>query len=142
MTEFPDQDHPPKPLKFNAEEELATDQLVSELLTKNAIRLCEHVPGEFISKIFLRRKENGSFRLILDLSSFNQIISAADFKMDTLSKTLTLITQFCHFSSLGLTDAYLTLVVNPLFFRFLRFEWKGTLFEFISMPFGLKGSPF
>ena len=142
MTEFPYQQTVPKPLNFNSEEELATDQLISELLCKNAITRCEHEPGEFISKIFLRRKANGSFRMILDLSSFNQIISCSHFKMNTLVKTLTLVTPFCHFASLDLTDAYLSLEVHPLFFKFLRFEWKGQLFQFVLMPFGLKESPF
>ena len=115
MTEFPFQDTPPKPLQFNKEEELATDSLIAELLHKNAITVCEHEPGEFISKIFLRRKSNGSWRLILDLSNFNQIISACHFQMDTLIKTLTLITPFTHFASLDLTDAYLTVAVAPPF---------------------------
>ena len=128
MTEFPDQQFPPKPLHFTTEEEIATDQLVSELLHKNAINVCEHENGEFISKIFLRRKSNGLWRLILDLSSFNQIISVCHFQMDTLIKTLTLITPFAYFSSLDLTDAYLTLGVDPRFFKFLCFEWCEVLY--------------
>ena len=78
----------------------------------------------------------------MDLSSFNQIISVCHFQMDTLIKTLTLITPFAHFSSLNLTDAYLTLGVDPRYFRYLRFEWREVLYQFVSMPFGLKESPF
>ena len=62
--------------------------------------------------------------------------------MDTLVKTLTLITQFCHFTSFDLTDAYLTIGVLPSCVKFLRFMWRDQLFQFTSMPFGLKESPF
>ena len=63
------------------------------------------------------------------------MISAEHFKMDTLVKTLTLITQFSYFTSLDLMDTYLTLGVHPGFTKFLHFVWKDRLFQFISMPF-------
>ena len=135
LSEFPVQTSAPPPLKFNSKETAATDRLILELLQKNTIVECEHEEGEFISRIFLRCKSNGLWRLILDLSSYNAYISVNRFKMDTLTKTLTLITPFCHFCSLDLSDAYLVLRVHPLFYKHLHFVWCGRLMQFVCMPF-------
>ena len=120
----------------------ATEDLIFQLLAKKAIQPCEPEMGQFVSRIFLRHKSNGSYRLILDLSDFNAHIAVSHFKMDTLAKTLTLVTPFCYFCSLDLADAYLIVGMDPHYYKFLRFIWKGQLMEFVCMPFGLKESPF
>ena len=71
LLETPHQYFQPAPLNFSQEEIEATNRLISELVLKNAIEPCESEPGEYVSHIFLCRKPNGSYCMILDLSSFN-----------------------------------------------------------------------
>ena len=141
LWELPKQTHPPSPLHFNQEETAATDKLIQELLAKNAITTCEREKGNFVSTIFLHRKPNGSYRMILNLKNFNKYIDYCKFKMDTLIKILALVMPDVFMCSLDLTDAYLSVLISTLFSHFLKFEWKGQLFKFIAMPFGLTEVP-
>ena len=40
-----------------------------------------------------------------------------------------------------LKDAYLTVPMNHQYWKFLRFVWKGTMFELKTLPFGLATAP-
>ena len=42
---------------------------------------------------------------------------------------------------LDLKDAYLTVPMNHQYWKFLRFVWKGTMFKFKTLPFGLATAP-
>ena len=139
--DFPDQKFVPTPLTFTSEESTATDHLIQELLDKRAIIPCEHEDNEFISTIFLRRKSNGKFRLILNLKFFNFFVFYCKFKMDTLIKLLALIVPEMYMGTLDLSDAYLTVAMSLFCQSFLKFFWKGKLFKFVAMPFGLTEAP-
>ena len=141
LWELPKQTHLPSPLRFNQEETAATDKLIQELLVKNAICTCERETGDFVSTIFLRRKPNGSYRMILNLKNFNKYVDYCKFKMDTLIKILALVMPDVFMCSLDLSDTYLSVLISALFSRFLKFEWRGQLFKFIAMPFGLTEAP-
>ena len=141
LWELPKQTHLPSPLCFNQEETAATDKLIQELLAKNAICTCERETGDFVSTIFLQRKPNGSYRMILNLKNFNKYVDYCKFKMDTLIKILALVMPGVFMCSLDLSDAYLSVLISALFSRFLKFEWRGQLFKFIAMPFGLTEAP-
>ena len=121
LTEFPEQNFVPAPLTFSAEESAATDQLIQELLHRNAIVPCVREDGNFISTIFLRRKPNGSYRMILNLKNFNKYVEYCKFKMDTLLKILTLVTHHCFMGSIDLLDAYFSLFVALFYQKFLKF---------------------
>ena len=141
LTEFPFQDRPPKPLRFSQEETLATEHLIEELLAKKAIKRSKHEPGDFISTIFLRRKSNGSYRLILNLKSFNFYVHYCHFKMDNLSKILTLVTKDCWLVSIDFKNAYLSVSICLQHQTLLKFVWNGQVFAFLAMPFGLGEAP-
>ena len=42
---------------------------------------------------------------------------------------------------LDLQDAYLLVAVHSEHFKFLRFYWKGILYEYVCLPFGLSSAP-
>ena len=141
LWELPKQTQPPSPLHFNQEETATTDKLIQELLAKNAITTCDREKGDFVSTILLRRKPNGSYRMILNLKNFNKYVDYCQFKMDTLIKILALVMPEVYMCSLDLTNAYLTILISLMFSWFLKFEWKGQLYKFIAMPFGLTEAP-
>ena len=45
------------------------------------------------------------------------------------------------FTTIDLKDAYFTISIHPDHYKYLRFEWNSTLFEFICLPFGLFSAP-
>ena len=60
------------------------DTEISDLLSKGVITESVHERDEFISTIFLRRKKDGTHRMILNLKSLNQYVTYYHFKMDTI----------------------------------------------------------
>ena len=79
---------------------------VKKLLKKRAVVYCEHEQGEFISPIFLRDKNDGSHRLILNLKGLNKYLEYKHFKMQTFQSVLSLIQPDCFMATVYLKDAY------------------------------------
>ena len=49
------------------------------------ITRCDHEEGEIILPLFLKKKTDGSFRLILNLKSLNKNIEKQHFKMEKIT---------------------------------------------------------
>jgi len=62
----------------------AVEEEVQKLLTKGAIVEVER-PGQFISRLFLVTKKDGSFRPVVNLKPLNQFIAKAHFKMEGIN---------------------------------------------------------
>jgi hypothetical protein len=109
------------------------------MLAKDVIEVTTHTPGEVVSNIFIRLKNDGSHRLILNLKGLNQFVTYHHFKMDTLNSMLKLIERNCFMASLDLKDAYYSVAVNQPDRQYLRFAWQGVLsvYMFAKWPFKL-----
>ena len=97
--------------------------------------------GQYISKICLTPKPDGSQRLILNLKHFNQYVKTSHFKIEDHRTVVKLIRKDCFLATLDLKDAYLLLPVNKQYRKYLRFVFEGTLYEYNAMPFGLNFAP-
>ena len=124
-----------------AEEMLILDREVDKLWQKGVIRHAVHTPGEFLSNIFLRPKPNGDFRLILDLTKFNEFVEYQHFKMFSLATARDLLLPGAFMASVDLRDAYYTVPICSDHCKFLRFIWRNQLFEFVCLPNGLAAAP-
>ena len=99
-------------------------------------------PGQIVSPIFLRpKKESGAFRVIFNLKHLNQSVTYREFKMDTLELAIKLMKPGCFMTSVDLQDAYYSIPVSPLFRKYLKFAWRGQLYQFRARPMGLSSSP-
>ena len=98
-------------------------------------------PGDFVSTVFLRRKLNGTYRLILNLKDFNWYVNYCHFKMESLEKILTLVTPLCFMVSVDLSDAFLVVLIFMAHRSYLKFIWNGKIYQFQAMPFGLTEAP-
>ena len=85
------------------------DDGIEKLLQKNVITRCDHEEGEIYLPIFLKKKTDGSFRLILNLKSLNKNIEKQHFKMETITSVLKLVTSNLCFTKIDLKDAYYTI---------------------------------
>ena len=101
------------------------------------LRACKHTPGEFISPIFTVSKKDGGVRLILNLKRLNSFIENYHFKMDNINTILELITPNCWMAVIDLKDAYYSVPVHSKFQKYLRFIYKGQLYEYTVFPNGL-----
>ena len=100
-----------------------------------------HCQGEYISPIFTRPKKDGSHRLILNLKSLNEYVAHYHFKMDTLQSAIKLMKPNCYMASVDLRDAYYTVPVDSEHQRFLKFLYRGKLYQFTCLPNGLAYAP-
>jgi hypothetical protein len=44
-------------------------------------------------------------------------------------------------ATINLKDAYFHVPIHPMARKFLRFGWKGVLYQFMALPFGLSPAP-
>ena len=57
--------------------------------------------------------------------------------METLNHALDLISEGCWLASLDIQDAYFHVEKDKKFWKYLKFSWKGTLYCFTCLCFGL-----
>ncbi len=127
--------------RFNTtEDELITTE-INSLLDNGVLEVTEHSDDEYVSNIFLRKKKNGKYRMILNLKDLNQQIEYHHFKMETFEQALTIVSPNCKMASIDLKDAYYCVPVHPDFRKFLRFAWRGNLLQFTCFPNGLSSAP-
>ena len=127
--------------KFQPHEYQILDGEISKLLNKGVIAKVPDKPGQIVSNIFLRPKKDGSYRLILNLKQFNTNVVHHHFKMDSIQTIIKLVTRNCYMASLDLKDAYYSIPIKSADRQFLRFRWRGTLYEFTCLPNGLTSAP-
>ena len=94
-----------------------------------------------MSNIFLRKKKDQTYRVILNLSQFNQFIVYRHFKMESVHTALALMTPNCYMVSIDLKDPYYTVRIDKVHQKFLKFSWRGQLYQFTCLPMGLTSAP-
>jgi len=114
---------------------------INKLLSKGVLEVTEHSDNEIISDIFLRDKNDGTHRTILNLKKLNLYAEKVYFKMDTLHTITKLIEKDCFMASIDLKDAYYSVPITREDRKYLRFLWQGTLFQFTCLPNGLSCAP-
>ena len=124
-----------------SEKQIALDLLIAELLRK---RVIEPVPPQqacFFSRVFLRPKPNGKWRLILDVSELNKYVKCQTFKMDTAQVVRDAISQDCWATSIDFSDAYHHIPMSDSHRKYLCFQVNGILYWYLALPFGLNTAP-
>lgn len=112
------------------------------MISKGAIICSEPETGEFISTIFIVPKKNGKFRPVINLKYLNEFVHYDHFKQETFKIVLDLLQEGDFLTSIDLSDAYFSIPIHPDFQKYLKFYWKGVLYKFVCLPFGLKSAPF
>ncbi|KAL9976889.1 hypothetical protein ACROYT_G014230 [Oculina patagonica] len=137
----PMQEKPLMQTKLSDIQTESVDLEIAQLLKKGVVQPSKHEAGEFISTIFTRPKKDGSHRMILNLKSFNANVTHYHFKMDNIWSAIRLMKPGCYMASIDLKDAYYTVPICKEHQKFLKFKWKGSLYQFVCFPNGLALCP-
>ena len=100
------------------------DAEIKKLSSKRVIEPTAHCCNEIISDVFVREKKDGTHRMILNLKNLNQ---HAD--------------KDCFMASIDLKDAYHSVPIAAPYRKYLRFSWRGSLYQFTCLPNGLSCGP-
>lgn len=114
---------------------------ISQLLSSGAIIKCNDIPGQFLSKIFLTPKSDGTFRFILNLKELNKFIDPYHFKMEDIRTATKLLSKNDFMASIDLQEAYFLVPIHDVSKRYLRFKFQNQTYEFQCLPFGLSLAP-
>ena len=141
FNETPVQINPPFQPCWREKEACIIDTEISDPLSKGVITESVHERDEFISTIFLRPKKDGTHRMILNLKSLNQYVTYHHFKMDTIHTAVEMMTPGCYMCSVDLKSAYYSVAIAPSDQKYLKFSWRGKLYQFTCFPNGLAFCP-
>ena len=111
------------------------------MLQKGAIRRASFDPRQFISNLFIIPKKFGDLRPVINLKPLNEFVQYHHFEMEGLNTLLDLLSGSEFFTTIDLKDAYFSIPIHADHYKYLRFAWNSTLFEFICLPFGLSSAP-
>ena len=90
---------------------------------------------------FLIDKPNGDKRSVLNLKKLNEFIIAPHFKMENIRSMLKLLTRKCYMASLDFKDSYFLVPIAQKHKKYLRFAFRGNVFQFNCLPFSLCTAP-
>ena len=137
----PCQWQPPSHPQFSSNEAETVDKEVAKVVLKGVLIKSSHEQGEYLSTVFLRPKKDGTHRLILNLKKLNKFVSYHHFKMESLKHVVSMIRPNFFVASVDLKDAYYSVPIHRDHQKFLKFEWKGQLYQFTCLPNGLACAP-
>ena len=136
------QNHIPREPSWSQQEMIKLKKQIKILLNKGVIEKCYSVKNEYISKIFLVDKPDGSSRLILNLKKLNNFVETYHFKLEDVRTAQKLMLPRCYMATLDLKDAYYLIPIAKEDRKYLRFYFQSELFEFTTLPFGLSCAPY
>ena len=128
----PFQERVPHQAQMSMEESQLINQAVEEMLAKRAIHLVHPEASQILSKLFIVPKKEG-IKLIHPLLSlqngkFASVKGSSERENDFMCKV-------------DLKDANFCVPLHRNQQNFIRFQWKGNIYEFLCLCFGLCPAP-
>ena len=117
---------PPPPLRYLSEGEIAIiDKKIIDLLKKDAIKVCSHTPGEFVSNIFTIPKKSGGNSPVIDMRVSSELVKYIPFRMEDVSLLKSVVKQRDFMTKLDIRDAYITVPMNKKIKNLFLLHLKG-----------------
>jgi len=116
---------------------------IQNLLDKGAVeRVLDTSSPGFYSRLFVVPKPGGRWRPIIDLKALNRFLKIPKFHMESLQSIWANLIPGNFTFSVDLQDAYFQIPIHQESRKYLRFTFKGQVFQFRALPFGLSTAPF
>lgn len=117
------------------------DSVVQKLLGNGAIVRSVEEKGQFVSRIFTVPKSDGGIRPVINLKALNEYVQADHFKMEDVRTAKSLIQIGFYMAVIDQKDAYHAVPVHISHQKYLKFRWRGILYQYTCVPFGLNVAP-
>ena len=75
------------------------------------------------------------------METLNEHVQYEHFKMENMNTVMAMMTKGCYMANIDLKDAYHSVAVRSEDRKFLKMEWKGKLYQFRALPFGVACAP-
>lgn len=120
----------------------AMSQIIKKLLDQGVLQIVPKKSPSFISKVFLRKKSDGSMRPIFDLRELNKFIKAKQFRLISHAMLPEFLQPRDWMVKLDISSAYFHLACARAHRPFLRISYQLQLYEMTCLPFGLASAPY
>ena len=138
LESVPEQNFLPGPYRLNYDEQKALDAEIEKFIEMNIVEECTAFEADsFYGNLFTRPKNDGSYRVILDLSKLTPHIEKVKFKMDTVKDVILMMRPGCKFASIDFKHAFFGVKVAESCRKYLRFIWQGKHYQFTCLAQGL-----
>jgi hypothetical protein len=123
--------------------EQATDDAIEAGVKMDVMREISEADAHNIMPIHMdERKKDGKKRFCHDCRFINYFIKDKKFKMESLNKEGRSLFADCTVGWLiDLSHAYYHIQVDPKYWKYLCFRWKGKVYCFTVLPFGITSAP-
>jgi len=128
---------------FSDKEELFVDSELQRLLQEGSIVKCseDDIP-QCISPINCVPKKNNKFRLVTDLRELNQYCCKRNFQYEDIKSVLEVIRPADQLITVDVKDGFFHVPVHKEWQSFLGIQFKGSVYKWTCLPFGLSLSPY
>jgi len=142
-------DEPPPPLwlsnhRLTASQSRWVDQEVGDLLRTGAIEpydIEQSGPPHFVGGINVIEEEGEARRLTWDPRYINAYLVVPKMKLEHLRSLALLIERSSFLLKTDMKSGYHHIVMNRRFAKFLAFYWRGRVYVWIALVFGLASAP-
>lgn len=125
-----------RPLPYNLKEKVRLE--IDKLLKAGIIRESK---SEWCSPIRVVDKPDGSIRLTVDYKELNKVIKDDNYPIPSISDMYNKITESDTFTKADLKSAFHQIPVHKDSIEFTAFICEYGVFEYVSMPMGIKTAP-
>ena len=114
------------------------DEEVNKLLHHGVIQPSS---SEWCSRIVPITKKDGKLRMCIDFRELNKVTVRDSYPMPRIDEILDKLAGATIFSTLDATSGFHQIALDPKDRHKTAFAWKGGLYEYTRMPFGLCNAP-
>ena len=97
--------------------------------------------GPISEQPIFSKQERWGNRPVINLKQLNAFIPYQHFKMEGLHLLKEMMQEKDYMCKIDVKDAYLCLPLHPTHRKYVRFQWEGRIYEFLSLCFGLGPAP-
>jgi hypothetical protein len=117
------------------------DEKIQDLIKNGVLEQTTFEDLKWINPTNLVPKQNGGYRLVIDIRQVNRFMVHTHFKMEGAHTVLELLRKDDWAISFDLKDAYNHVPVHYSMRRLLGIAWHGRCYRFKGMAFGLSDAP-
>lgn len=115
--------------------------MLQELLDQGVLQVVTKKTPSFISKLFLRKKSDGTMRPIFDLRELNNFVKTKRFRLISHTVVPDFLQPRDWMIKLDISQAYFHVPIAKSHQVFLRISYQGQLYQVTCLPFGLASAP-